>query len=66
MRGPWKRVGRAARQCVLHRLAGGWGAGVEGQPAGQAEPLSLDGKSRGAGRSMFQQQEGLDIWKDMS
>ena len=38
------------------------GAGVEGRPAGQAQPPSLVGKSGGAGRSVFQQREGLDIW----
>ena len=29
------------------------GAGVEGRPAGKAEPLSLAGKSGGDGRSVF-------------
>ena len=42
------------------------GAGAEGQPTGQAEPPSLACKSRGAGRSVFLQQEGLDIWKVIS
>ena len=39
------------------------GAGAEGQPTGKAEPPSLAGKSGGAGRSVFGQQAGLDIWK---
>ena len=37
-----------------------------GQPDSQAEPPSLACKHGGARRSVFRQQEGLDIWKVIS
>ena len=57
--------GRKGREAVR---APHWreGAGVEGWPAGQAEPLSLAVKSRGARWSVFGQQAGLNIWKVIS
>ena len=61
---PRKRVGRArgdARYTDWQE-----GAGVKEQPAGQAEPPNLAGKSGGAGWSVFGQQAGLNIWKVIS
>ena len=47
-KGPWKRVGRVERLCVLHRLAGGsWGSGRAAHGARQS-PRSLACKSGGA------------------
>ena len=40
--------GRKGSEAVHAPRTGGEGAGAEGPPAGQVEPLSLAGKSRGA------------------
>ena len=58
--------GRKGREAVHAPRTGRREPGAEGWPAGQAELLSLAGKSGGAGRSVFGQRAGFDIWKVIS
>ena len=58
--------GRKGGEVVPTTRTGRREPGWRGSPPGKAEPLRLAGKSRGAGRSVFRQPVGLNIWNVIS